>query len=118
MPAPPPIGPTSLVAASGHTGNETRPAAMAGRAETGVSTGQLDAVLQMERLPVGPKRTLHQRLWSELPDYSFVLTPKGPALVEGDSLTTWTAEHGYGPTAKRPDKGFADVITTPTVASA
>ncbi len=33
---------------------------MAGRAETGVSTGQLDAVLQMERLPVGPKRTLHQ----------------------------------------------------------
>ena len=51
-----------------------------------------------------------------LPDFTFLRTGAGPAIVLGASLLPWTPD-GYGPPLPRPTSGLVEVLTPrPTVA--
>lgn len=56
--------------------------------------------------------------WSGLHQCDAGPSADRPAMVQGDLLKMWTAGHGYGPTVPRPNTGFADVITPPSIVDA
>jgi hypothetical protein len=50
--------------------------------------------------------------WPSLPDGSFVLTDRGPAVVVGDQLSVWNGnDNAYGGRLARPKTGTAKVLT-------
>jgi hypothetical protein len=74
----------------------------------------IDRRLHGERLvPRTRERQLHAALWPDLPDGTFVLVDRTPAVVVGRHLATWTLE-GYGAVRQRPLRGRATVITPPS----
>lgn len=78
----------------------------------------LDRLLDRQRrFPRTSRRRWHDRLWSGLPDGSFVGTADGTALVLGDALVGWTPA-GYGRARRRPARGTARVLTPPVTIAA
>jgi hypothetical protein len=75
----------------------------------------IDAQLHVERLAAERRgRLLHEALYSELPDGTFVLEADGPHLVLARQLLTWSPG-GYRDAHRRPSSGRATVITPPSL---
>jgi hypothetical protein len=82
------------------------------------SAKQINRQLHGERIVKGThRRRLHQLPWTDLPDGTFVLLNKAPAVVAGDRLSEWTHE-GYRGQQARPARGTANVITPPSTVAA
>jgi hypothetical protein len=74
----------------------------------------LDRRLHGERLrPKSRERRLHDTEWPQLPDGTFVLEDRRPAVVSGRELVAWDLS-GYGERRRRPARGTAQLITPPT----
>jgi hypothetical protein len=78
------------------------------------SAKQMNQQLHGERIVRGShRRRLHEQSWAGLPEGTFVLLERTPALVRGDELVEWT-HAGYGARRSRPLAGSATVITPPS----
>jgi len=77
------------------------------------SAGEMDSVLQRERLQGRTKR-LHRRNIEDLPDGTFVALEEGAFAVRGDALLGWTPD-GYQAGKRRPRGGAVDVLTPPSI---
>jgi len=74
--------------------------------------------LHRERIVTGThRRRVHDMPWDALPDGTFVMLDRGPAVVVDDHLTEWTDE-GYCVRAPMPRQGLATVITPPASVAA
>lgn len=79
----------------------------------------LDLQLHEERWDAGRRtRRLHESRWRDLPEGSFVLLDRGPALVRTDHVVRWEADNSYGEQVARPRAGLATLITPPTAVAA
>jgi hypothetical protein len=82
------------------------------------SAQQINRQLHGERIVRGThRRRIHQAAWRDLPDGSFVLLDRSPAVVVDGHLSEWTRE-GYGARRPRPRRGVAEVITPPSTVAA
>jgi hypothetical protein len=69
--------------------------------------------LHGERIVPGThRRRVHDMPWGDLPDGTFVLLDRTPAVVVGDHVAEWTRD-GYGARQSRPRDGVTTVITPP-----
>lgn len=74
--------------------------------------------LHGERIVRGThRRRVHELLWADLPNGTFVLLDGSPAIVLDDRLTEWSHK-GYGERRPRPARGTARVITPPSTVAA
>jgi hypothetical protein len=75
----------------------------------------IDAQLHGERLAHGNRqRRLHEFLYSDLPDGTFVLEAGEPRLIVGRQILSWSPG-GYRDAGRRPRSGCATVITPPSL---
>jgi hypothetical protein len=82
------------------------------------SARQMNRRLHGERLVRGThRRRTHEMEWGVLPEGTFVLLDRSPALVADDHLACWTAE-GYQARQPRPTRGRATVITPASTVAA
>ena len=82
------------------------------------SARDMNRQLHRERIVAGThRRRLHEMVWNELPDGTFVSIDGTPAVVAGDHITDWT-HGGYGPRRSRPRTGTACVLTPPSTVAA
>lgn len=82
------------------------------------SAREMNRQLHLQRVVAGTRiRRLHASSWRELPDGTFVLLDKVPALVLGDETVDWNAD-GYGRHRPRPRHGSVEVITPPATVAA
>ncbi|HUA45796.1 MAG TPA: hypothetical protein VMA77_11240 [Solirubrobacteraceae bacterium] len=80
-----------------------------------IGADAIDAQLHEERLAPGKRQLrLHEALYDELPDGTFVLEAAVPHLVLAGQLLTWSAG-GYGDRRRQPRNGRASVITPPSL---
>ncbi len=82
------------------------------------SAKDMNRRLHAERIVPGThRRRFHDAPWDSLPDGTFVALESGPAVVLGDTVTTWTTD-GYGERRRRPSGGSATLITPPASVAA
>lgn len=82
------------------------------------SAREMNRQLHLQRVVAGTHiRRLHASSWRELPDGTFVLLDKVPALVLGDEIVDWNSD-GYGRHRPRPRRGYVEVITPPATVAA
>ena len=106
----------AVALAAGHRpcGECRRPAYEAYRAAWAAGLGgdrpsarEMNRQLHVERLVARThRRRFHELPWPELPDGTFVLLGRAPAVVLGDRLVEWTG-HGYAGDRPRPGPGPA-----------
>jgi hypothetical protein len=78
------------------------------------SAKQINRQLHGERIVRGThRRRIHELPWADLPNGTFVLLDRSPAVVVGDQVTQWTRD-GYADRGPRPTHGTAEVITPPS----
>ena len=89
-------------------------AAWADAAGSAPSAKEMNRVLHGERIVRGThRRRLHEAEATDLPDGTFVLLDRSPAVVVSDQVTEWTRD-GYDRPGPRPTHGTAQVITPPS----
>ena len=82
------------------------------------SAQDMNRHLHRERIVPGThQRRLHELHWRDLPDGTFVLLDRVPAVVVGDHLTEWT-QAGYHRRRVRPRAGVVSVLTPPSTVAA
>jgi hypothetical protein len=80
-----------------------------------IGADAIDAQLDAERLdPTRRGRRLHEAAYSALPDGAFVLLEERAHLVIGGRVLEWTPA-GYTAARRRPTRGWAKVITPPSL---
>jgi hypothetical protein len=98
--------------------NAYRAAWAAGLGVSPPAAQDMNRRLHEERIVAGThRRRLHELPWSTLPDGTFVLLDRTPAVVVGDELVEWTGQ-GYGRRRPRPGHGSSAVLTPPATVAA
>jgi hypothetical protein len=81
------------------------------------SIKEIDVVIHRERIDIAKKKVLHQRMWSDMAEGTFVVADGDPYLFSKGNIHRWTP-FGYDSSIAVPDASLLTVLTPYSIVNA